>query len=55
MFESHAILNYMNDLVMNIVDMYFEMIEGNKFDEDSLMFVQPYVAKKLDEFNITHM
>jgi hypothetical protein len=29
MFKSKAILNYMNDVVMNMVDMYLQMVEVN--------------------------
>jgi hypothetical protein len=37
MFESKAILNYMNDLIMHMVGIYIEMIGGDKFDEASQM------------------
>jgi len=43
MFESKAILNYMNDIVMHIVGHYFEMIDGPKFEEAEYMSLESQV------------
>lgn len=44
MFETRSILNYMNDLILNIIDRYLEMIYKFKIDHDPMLVsCDPYV------------
>lgn len=53
MFDSKALLNYLNDVVMHTVEMYLQMVEKQTFDEDKSMSreaqIQPQSVLKMQK------